>query len=298
MTLKTIADYTKLKRNTECIKYDGANLDKVIESHELWVGTNGREGRWANFCSCNLDGEELRHADLRGASFLRTHAKNTDFEHSDLSFAVFEDADISYSKFRGATLKSASLSNAEAAYSDFSFAEMRDTYCLYGNFKEAMFYDATIDNAFFDHANLKDAVFDRAQVTATFEGTQNIPWLPMYCPEEGSFIAWKKCDYYIDNEPTENCIVKLLIPEDAKRSSALTSERKCRASAVKVLEIQDMEGNKLPDDTIARSMYDWRVTYKVGETLYEPRFDTNRWKVCAPGLHFFMSRHEAETYVF
>ena len=37
-------------------------------------------------------------------------------------------------------------------------------------------------------------------------------FFPLACPESGSFIGWKKT--------AEDLIVKLLIPEDAKRSSA------------------------------------------------------------------------------
>ena len=53
----------------------------------------------------------------------------------------------------------------------------------------------------------------------------------MRCPEEGSFIAWKKC--------RDNRIVKLLIPETAKRTGAPTHS--CRASEAVVLTIWDQE---------------------------------------------------------
>src|SRR6185437_601233 len=48
-----------------------------------------------------------------------------------------------------------------------------------------------------------------------------------HIPEEGAFIGFKKCQGGV--------IVKLLIPEDAKRSHG--TERKCRASKAVVLDV-------------------------------------------------------------
>lgn len=51
--------------------------------------------------------------------------------------------------------------------------------------------------------------------------------LPIACPEEGSFIGFKKCQ--------NDMIVKLEIPKDALRCSA--TGRECRCSKAKVLSI-------------------------------------------------------------
>ena len=98
------------------------------------------------------------------------------------------------------------------------------------------------------------------------------------CPEEGSFIGFKKC---------EGKIVKLLILEDAKRSSATTY--KCRASKVKTLEI---EGGL----TRIASDHDSSFEYVVGEIQEVSDFDDNRWNECSTGIHFFMSREMARQY--
>ena len=112
---------------------------------------------------------------------------------------------------------------------------------------------------------------------------------PLACPEEGAFIAWKKAiadDEYV--------IIKLRIPEDAKRSSATT--RKCRADKAEVLEIQTIDGEKLDPNVVARSNYDHRFTYMVGEAVGVDNFDEDRWNECSTGVHFFMHRHDAVTY--
>ena len=104
------------------------------------------------------------------------------------------------------------------------------------------------------------------------------------CPEEGSFIGFKKCNNYI---------VKLLITEDAKRSSA--TSRKCRCSKAKVLSITYIDGSDSGLSEIP-SNRDPKFIYKIGETVEVKDFDENRWNECSYGIHFFITRDEAVRY--
>lgn len=106
----------------------------------------------------------------------------------------------------------------------------------------------------------------------------------LLCPTEGSFIGWKKASGHI---------VKLRIPEDARRSSA--TGHKCRCDKAYVMEIQNMDGTKATEDTV-RSDYDQNFVYTVGATVEVPDFDDNRWSECAPGIHFFIDRRAAVEY--
>ena len=105
----------------------------------------------------------------------------------------------------------------------------------------------------------------------------------MQCPEEGSFIGYKKAN---------DKIVKLLITEDSLRSSATT--RKCRCSKAKVLSISNIENTK--EFEIVQSDYDKNFIYKVGEIVEVENFDINRWNECSSGIHFFITRQEAVNY--
>lgn len=106
----------------------------------------------------------------------------------------------------------------------------------------------------------------------------------LQCPEEGSYIGWKKAREHI---------VKLRITDDAKRSSATT--RKCRASKAEVLEIQNIDGTKAPT-VIVRSSYDEDFIYEVGKIVEVKNFDTYRWNECSTGIHHFITRQEAVSY--
>ena len=91
--------------------------------------------------------------------------------------------------------------------------------------------------------------------------------------------------------------MKLLIPEDAKRSSA--SGRKCRCDKAIVLEIQDLDGNTVDENV--HSVFGHagmaRFWYRKGETV-KPMlpFDENRFNECSSGIHFFINRQEAVEY--
>ena len=87
--------------------------------------------------------------------------------------------------------------------------------------------------------------------------------------------------------------VELKIPEDALRSSATTG--KCRCSKAKVLSITDLDGSEVNVE-YAVSKKDSGFFYKVGEVVSVNDFDTNRWKECSTGIHFFMTREEAIKY--
>ena len=106
----------------------------------------------------------------------------------------------------------------------------------------------------------------------------------MACPTDGSFIGWKKASGYI---------VKLQIPEDARRSSA--GGEKCRCDKAYVVEIQNADGTKADIETI-HSNHDANFVYTVGATVEVSDFDGDRWNECAPGIHFFIDRRAAVEY--
>jgi hypothetical protein len=79
--------------------------------------------------------------------------------------------------------------------------------------------------------------------------------------------------------------VKLLIAENAKRLNAIGS-RKCRASEVLVLDgYKDATGTHYAG-----------LKYETGVTLKVENFNDDIRVGCAEGIHFFMTRKEAENW--
>lgn len=121
--------------------------------------------------------------------------------------------------------------------------------------------------------------------------------MSLACPEAGSFIGYKKVriseDGYTSND-IEYGIAKLMITEDARRSSATST--KCRCDKAKVLEILDFKGNKLSINK-GYSVYDYTFKYEVGKMVSVDNFNEDRWKECATGIHFFTSFRDAVEYI-
>ena len=149
---------------------------------------------------------------------------------------------------------------------------------------------ADLSGADLSGANLSGADLFRADLfRADLSRAKNVPFIPMACPDTGAFTAWKKCERH--GKEGGSVIVKLSIPEDAKRLSA--TGRKCRADKAVALEIQDIEGNTLDCEEVY-SAHDKTFAYRVGETVTpkEP-FDDDRWNECSSGIHFYINREEA-----
>ena len=222
-------------------------INKILEGHKHWLNEDckGWEIMMADFSSCDLRDANLSYANLSYANL-----SGANFRYADLSGADLCDADLS-----GADLCDADLHGANLRDADLHGANLRD---------------ANLSRADLSYANLRDA--------------EEVPYIPMVCPEEGDFIGWKKAG---------DKIVKLHIPQDALRSSATT--RKCRCNKAEVVEIYNIDGT-IADERIVSSSYVSSFTYEVGKTVEVQDFDTNRWKECTRGIHFFINRQEAINY--
>ena len=209
-----------------------------------------------------LHGADLCGADLYGANLSDANLSDANLRYADLS-----DANLRYADLHGADLRYANLSDADLHGADLCGANL---------------YGANLSDANLSDADLRDANHVQLSIAKI-----------SILPDEGDIIGWKKA--YVDGTMLpKSVIVKLLIPSDAQRSNA--TGRKCRASKARVLDLQDKQGNSLPPDTTAYSGHDTDFTYKKGETVHVENFDTNRWKECAPGIHFFITRIEAVEY--
>lgn len=185
----------------------------------------------------------------------------------------------------------------EHGYDCLHDADLRYADLRCANLHGACLYDANLSDAYLGGANLHGADLGYADLSHADLSDANHVQLSIaktsILPDEGDIIGWKKA-WTDDTMPPKSVIVKLLIPADAQRSNA--TGRKCRASKARVLDLQDKQGNSLPPDTTAYSGHDTDFTYKKGETIHVEDFDTNRWKECAPGIHFFITRIEAAEY--
>ena len=236
-------------------------LDDILRKHALWIN-NESGGERANLYQENLSGANLYQADLRGANL-----SGADLRGAYLYQANLHEADLRGANLRGADLRGADLRGANLHEADLRGADLRG---------------ADLRGADLSGADLRGANLYQANLS----GAKNLNF-PIACPEEGSFIGFKKC--------RDGKIVKLEIPVDALRCSA--TGQKCRCSKAKVLSITNIDGTDA-NVGMAISKYDRNFIYKVGETIEVPNFNTDRWNECSTGIHFFITRQEAVDYIY
>ena len=187
-------------------------------------------------------------------------------------WAIENRANLRWADLRGADLRGADLRGANLYGANLYGAD------LYGaNLRGADLYGADLRGADLRGANLRGADL----YGANLYGAMNIP--PFASAQtsitpEGQLIGWKKCK--------NGLIVKLSIPTDARRSNA--SGRKCRAEFADVIET--IGGD------VGISQHDGKTEYRVGARVTCDNWCEDRWQECAGGIHFFITREEAEDY--
>ena len=204
---------------------------------------------------------DLSRADLSGVNLSRANLYGADLSRANLYGANLYGANLSRADLSGANLYGADLSRANLSRADLSGADL--------------------SGADLSGANLSRADLSRAKIAIELLNK----FYPICCPEYGEFIGWKKA--------RNNMIVKLLICEDAKRSSAYG--RKCRCSKAEVVAIENVDGT-LSELMEISSRRDTNFIYCVGKIVYVDDFDDDRRNECSTGIHFFITRQEAVDY--
>lgn len=269
-----------------------------------------------NFSYANMEGVDLMETNLSGANLSHAYLRQAHLMETNLSKATFVEADFSSARiflsnldgcigdgalFIGTRICDCSVRNASLKKAGFLMADVFDSDFKGSDLEEAKFSGADMDNTGFADTNLKNASlmfasrtywsdFTNADMTGVL--TEEVDFDPelikgvkgleqsICCPEEGSFVAWKKC--------REGKILKLLIPERAERKG--NTRRSLRASEAVILEIFDKDG--YPDKE-AYSLYDEEFKYVKGEKVYAGEADYEHLGDVA-GIYFVLSRKEAE----
>ena len=265
-------------------KISREELNRILEEEKMGIQADLSYVDLSYFDLSNIDLRyaNLRYVNLEGANLRDANLKYTDLEHvnlsnADLTSANLENADLSNASLRRSYLKHADLQYAILRCADLEHADLRHANLRYANLRYADLEHVNLRHTNISNARLRDANLQDIKIDIHTTG------YGLACPEKGSFIGYKKAG---------ECIIELLILEDAKRSSATST--KCRCNKAKVLDIEDIRtGEKVKE---IGSNYDNNFIYKTGEVVYVNDFDNDRWNECASGIHFFMSRDYALNY--
>jgi hypothetical protein len=252
-----------------------SNTIEITLKAAIEAKTNLRD---ANLRDANLGGAYLGGAYLGGAYLGGANLGGAYLRDANLRDANLRDANLG-----GANLRDANLGGAYLGGAYLGGANLRDAYLggaylgganLGGaNLRDANLRDANLRDANLGGANLRDAYLGGAYLG----DVKNLRF--SLIPEEGAFVGWKKL--------SGGVIAKLEIPAEAKRTSTPVG-RKNRAEFVKVIELFGASEGV--------SQHDGKTVYRAGEIVRPDSYNDDIRLECTNGIHFFITRQEAEEY--
>lgn len=199
---------------------------------------------------------------------------------------IFKKCDASYTNFENSTFKNCKFEKCDLMYAYFGKCTFEDVKFVKCNCQGVNYYNAQFTNTVFLKCNMENTYL----MCSNFNDAMVCPSIKMKCPETGSFIGYKICT----SIEGSRALVKLEIPEDAKRLSG--TSKKCRCDKAKVVDITIIStGDKI--NMAKNEFYPMRqLNYVIGEYVYADSFDENRWNCCTHGIHFFMDKDDAIMY--
>ena len=206
---------------------------------------------------------ELRDADL----------SDFDLSHMDFTLSIFKNVCFDRANLSHSSIENALFENCTFRGTDFRYANMKTCAMRYNDLTGANIEGADLFAAVLEYAKLDGIIHN-----------EETKWFKMHCPETGPFLGYKKC--------FNNRLVQLLIPADAKRTSA--TRNSCRCSKAKVLTIKSFDYKEEFDE--AWSLVDEHFVYRKGQWVEVPDFNEDRWQDSTTGIHFWLTREEALAY--
>lgn len=196
-----------------------------------------------------------------------------DLSNADLTLTSFQETALNDVNFRGGSVENALFDGCPLHGADFQNANMRTASFRYCDMRRCNIKGADLFGAVLEFARLDEMQSD-----------ESTKWFRLYCPEKGAFLGYKKC--------VNNRLVQLLIPADAKRTSA--TRPSCRCSRAKVLTIKSFNFKENYEE--AWSLVDENFVYRRGEWVEVENFNEDRWMDSTTGIHFWLTREEAKAY--
>jgi len=168
--------------------WEANGLQRTVEDHALWVASEGREGRRADFSDADLSGASLAGRDLSRAVLTGANLSGADLSEAvldgarmirarlvgtDLLGASLVEANLTWANLKGARLGSAILTGACLADSDLTGARLRGADFTNADLEGADLRGAELTGTVMKGTDLTGALFDApggdAHVDAAYE---------------------------------------------------------------------------------------------------------------------------------
>lgn len=270
-------------RQPKDIQIGKYTLEEILKRHELWLSSDNKNDSElrANLKYINLSEVDLSYANLRGAILDNVNLSYSCLNHSNLASAEVRFSNFTHADLHCAQFHHASIYNCTFYAALLDGAQLFQTYLYRTVLVCASFDNANLACAVLDHTNIDQANFISCNLYRTnmFNATGNLLEYRRGKILTESIIGYKKCK--------NDVIVTLEIPKDAIVFSI--NGNKCRTNKAKVIDIDGADR--------AFSIFN-KMTYYVGDEFNIKDFNCEYNRECANGIHFFMTREEAEAYAF
>jgi uncharacterized protein YjbI with pentapeptide repeats len=233
----------------------------------------------ANLEGANLSRANLSRANLEGANLYTANLSNADLKGTNLY-----NANLSNANLKGANLYKANLTDATLYRANLKGANLYRAILTDATLYRANLARASLARANLEGANLTDATLYRANLLGANLSNASLPPYQIV-PPEGEFIGWKVAS---------GLIIKLKILANSRRMNAIGS-RKCRTDRAQVIGIYRKGCSQFSANSV-NSDRDPQFIYSLGSFVEEPNYDPDIREECSRGIHFFLTREEAEAW--
>ena len=116
---------------------EASKLKEILDQHQLWIESNGVQGKCADLEDARLDGANLINADLEGAILCIA-----DLWGANLTGAKLTGANLYGANLSDASLTGANLSGANLTYTNLGYANLIGANLIGANLEGANLYGA------------------------------------------------------------------------------------------------------------------------------------------------------------
>ena len=132
------------------VKTEKNHLFSILQEHQLWVLSGGKNGRKADLSGANLTGKSLRDANLKRADLSGADLSKADLSGANLRGADLTGADLTDSDLTKANLTTAILKNADLTRARLNMAILIKTDLRGVNLNRAFLNKTDLEGANFD----------------------------------------------------------------------------------------------------------------------------------------------------
>ena len=165
--------------NNNMEKIDQETLFIILKEHQLWLESNGRNGKKAdlsnkNLIGADLEGANLRGANLRGANLIGANLIGANLREANLIEAYLIGAYLIGANLIGANLREASLIEASLIEANLREANLRGANLKGAYLRGANLRGANLEGAYLERANLIGADLEGTNLNTQFLGSADL----------------------------------------------------------------------------------------------------------------------------